>query len=96
MRTALFAFSGWNVFCPVTLALLVLNAYVFKVGVSGSSPLDAPVFAFAWLWIIATPVTAIAALGVNVRVRSLAGWVVNGIVLALWIASFAALLFIGR
>ncbi len=96
MRAALLVLSTWNVICPVTLVLLVVNAYAFGIGVSRSSPLDIPVYVAAWVWILITPLTATAALIVNAKVRSLAGWILNGLVFALWLASFVAGFFVIR
>ncbi|MFW5740332.1 MAG: hypothetical protein ACOC1F_08195 [Myxococcota bacterium] len=50
----------------------------------------------AWAWILITPLTATAALLVNAKVRSLAGWIVNGLVSALWLATIMASFFMVR
>jgi hypothetical protein len=86
----------WNLACPGLLALLAALAWLFKLDTGGGSATDVGLFVLAWCWLLVTPVTAIAGLALGRRLRSRASFILHAAVLAAWLITLLALLFLVR
>lgn len=78
MARTLAILSAWNLTVPGLLAL------GFDLSMGGGSFLDVSTYLLAWAWILATPLSAGAALVIAVRLRHRWACGLHGIVLVLW------------